>query len=279
MHSGKPLIPCISERITQHLNISRISGSLMAIPLPSQPIQFVRDSYSGGWATGNSDDSSLYDFSTPVTEDVWLYALWDSYPYTIHYDANGGTGTMPDQKVASDPSVNTATLKSNEFNYNGRVFTGWNTKRDGTGTAYKENTSYAKLNITAANQIITLYAQWTTAKVKTIDAVTVKCAYSACYPVLPNEVKIHLSDGSTVVENVDWNKDQLDAIIDKGQSGLHLGDVFYIDSTSIVGFLNQRIRAKIVASDTIAPVSPGVGHRRCQNKRHIVRYHVWHKRH
>lgn len=58
-------------------------------------------------------------------------------------------GTMPDQNVASDPSVNTATLKSNEFNYNGRVFTGWNTKRDGTGTAYKENTSYAKLNITA----------------------------------------------------------------------------------------------------------------------------------
>lgn len=211
-----------------------------------------------GWATGNSDDSPLYDFSTPVTEDVWLYALWDSYPYTIRYDANGGTGTMPDQKVASDPSVNTATLKSNEFNYNGRVFTGWNTKRDGTGTDYKENTSYAKLNITAANQIITLYAQWTTAKVKTIDAVTVKCAYSACYPVLPNEVKIHLSDGSTVVENVDWNKDQLDAIIDKGQSGLHLSSVFYIDSTSIVGFPNQRIRAKIVASDTTAPSLQGL---------------------
>ncbi|MFR4212411.1 MAG: InlB B-repeat-containing protein [Bifidobacterium catenulatum] len=211
-----------------------------------------------GWATGNSDDSPLYDFSTPVTEDVWLYALWDSYPYTIRYDANGGTGTMPDQKVASDPSVNTATLKSNEFNYNGRVFTGWNTKRDGTGTDYKENTSYAKLNITAANQIITLYAQWTTAKVKTIDAVTVKCAYSACYPVLPNEVKIHLSDGSTVMENVDWNKDQLDAIIDKGQSGLHLSSVFYIDSTSIVGFPNQRIRAKIVASDTTAPSLQGL---------------------
>lgn len=200
----------------------------------------------------------MYDFSTPVTEDVWLYALWDSYPYTIRYDANGGTGTMPDQKVASDPSVNTATLKSNEFNYNGRVFTGWNTKRDGTGTDYKENTSYAKLNITAANQIITLYAQWTTAKVKTIDAVTVKCAYSACYPVLPNEVKIHLSDGSTVMENVDWNKDQLDAIIDKGQSGLHLSSVFYIDSTSIVGFPNQRIRAKIVASDTTAPSLQGL---------------------
>lgn len=165
---------------------------------------------------------------------------------------------MPDQKVASDPSVNTATLKSNEFNYNGRVFTGWNTKRDGTGTDYKENTSYAKLNITAANQIITLYAQWTTAKVKTIDAVTVKCAYSACYPVLPNEVKIHLSDGSTVMENVDWNKDQLDAIIDKGQSGLHLSSVFYIDSTSIVGFPNQRIRAKIVASDTTAPSLQGL---------------------
>ncbi len=211
-----------------------------------------------GWATSNSDDSPLYDFSAPVTEDVWLYALWDSYPYTIRYDANGGTGTMPDQKVASDPSVNTATLKSNEFNYNGRVFTGWNTKRDGTGTAYKENTSYAELNITAANQIITLYAQWTTAKVKTIDAVTVKCNYSACYPVLPNEVKIHLSDGSTVEENVDWNKDQLDAIIDKGQSGLHLSDVFYIDSTSIVGFPNQRIRAKIVASDTTAPSLQGL---------------------
>lgn len=225
----------------------------------TQPTDPVRPGFTfRGWTTDNNGNSPLYDFSTPVTEDVWLYALWDSYPYTIHYDANGGTGTMPDQKVASDPNVDTATLKSNEFKYNGKVFTGWNTKRDGTGTAYMENAPYAELNATTTNQTITLYAQWTAAKVKTIDAVTVKCNYSECYPGLPDEVKIHLSDGSTIAENVDWNEDQLNAIFDKDKSDLHLGDVFYVDSTNIVGFPNQKIRAKIVASDITAPSLQGL---------------------
>lgn len=49
-----------------------------------------------GWTAGYSNDSPLYDFSTPVTRNLYLYAQWNSYPYVIHYDANGGTGSMPD---------------------------------------------------------------------------------------------------------------------------------------------------------------------------------------
>lgn len=225
----------------------------------TRPADPTRPGYAfRGWSTGYSDDSPLYDFSTPVTSDIWLNAQWDSYPYTIRYDANGGTGSMPDQKVASSPSNNTATLKPNEFKYNGKVFTGWNTKRDGSGTAYKDNTSYGEFGATNSDQVIILYAQWTDAAVKSIDAITTKCGYGKCYPSLPDEVTIHLINGKTITENVDWNQEQAAAIWNKDASELHLGDVFHVDSVSIVGFPNQKIRATVVVSDIAAPSLKGL---------------------
>ena len=225
----------------------------------TRPADPTRPGYAfRGWSTGYSNDSPLYDFSTPVTSDILLYAQWDSYPYTIRYDANGGTGSMPDQKVPSRPSSTAATLKPNEFKYNGKVFTGWNTKPDGSGTAYKDNTAYGEFSATNADQVITLYAQWTDAKVKYIDAITAKCSFDKCYPIFPDEVTIHLSNGKTVTEDVDWNQEQAEAIRNKDASELHLGDVFYVDSISIVGFPNQKIRATVVVSDIAAPSIKGL---------------------
>lgn len=225
----------------------------------TRPADPTRPGYAfRGWSTGYSNDSPLYDFSTPVTSDILLYAQWDSYPYTIRYDANGGTGSMPDQKVPSRPSSTAATLKPNEFKYNGKVFTGWNTKPDGSGTAYKDNTAYGEFSATNADQVITLYAQWTDAKVKSIDAITAKCSFDKCYPIFPDEVTIHLSNGKTVTEDVDWNQEQAEAIRNKDASELHLGDVFYVDSISIVGFPNQKIRATVVVSDIAAPSIKGL---------------------
>ena len=225
----------------------------------TRPADPTRPGYAfRGWSTGYSNDSPLYDFSTPVTSDILLYAQWDSYPYTIRYDANGGTGSMPDQKVPSRPSSTAATLKPNEFKYNGKVFTGWNTKPDGSGTAYKDNTAYGEFSATNTDQVITLYAQWTDAKVKSIDAITAKCSFDKCYPIFPDEVTIHLSNGKTVTEDVDWNQEQAEAIRNKDASELHLGDVFYVDSISIVGFPNQKIRATVVVSDIAAPSIKGL---------------------
>ena len=214
-----------------------------------------------GWTAGYSNDSPLYDFSTPVTRNLYLYAQWNSYPYVIHYDANGGTGSMPDQKVGSSSSSNEATLKQNEFKYSGRVFTGWNTKRDGTGTAYQDNALHGDFDVTGANQVITLYAQWTTAKAKSIevDKGTITCNdYFGCSAQLPSTVKVHLTDGNTVEAYVDWNRQQLSKVSDKKKGDIHVGDEFYIDSTNVVGFPGQKVRVKAVMNDTTPPVFNGV---------------------
>ena len=71
--------------------------------------------------------------------------------YTVTFDSNTGTGTMPAQIV----SYNVATpLNANTFTKTDYVFTGWNTNANGTGTAYAPGAS-----ITNLGDII-LYAQW-----------------------------------------------------------------------------------------------------------------------
>ena len=68
---------------------------------------------------------------------------------TLH--ANNGTGETAVQKV---PVGIETLLMGNPFTYLNYTFTGWNTKNDGTGTAYQD-----KANISASADM-TLYAQW-----------------------------------------------------------------------------------------------------------------------
>ncbi|MBQ2542738.1 MAG: InlB B-repeat-containing protein, partial [Bacteroidales bacterium] len=75
----------------------------------------------------------------------------DKITYTVVYNSNGGSGTMQPQVFAEDEEKN---LSSNAFvreNYN---FSGWNTLRDGSGTAYSDG---QKIRLVSD---ITLYAQW-----------------------------------------------------------------------------------------------------------------------
>ena len=75
--------------------------------------------------------------------------------YTIHFDANGGTGTMPDQKVFNIQTVN---LNSNTFTRTGFTYDGWNTSADGNGTDYADGASVT--NLAQPGSSITLYAKW-----------------------------------------------------------------------------------------------------------------------
>ena len=74
-------------------------------------------------------------------------------PITVSYNANGGTGTMATDTIAN--SGDDYTIKVNAFIRNGYTFNGWNTKADGTGTAYAPVAV-----IKEVKQSITLYAQW-----------------------------------------------------------------------------------------------------------------------
>lgn len=73
----------------------------------------------------------------------------------IRYDPNGGDGDA--FRKAGDPGTQATTPEAATFLRKGYVFAGWNTKADGTGTAYKAGAGIA---YPAEGQTLTLYAQW-----------------------------------------------------------------------------------------------------------------------
>ena len=75
----------------------------------------------------------------------------DVTTYTVTFDANGGEGTMDTQLFTEDYEK---ALSANKFTREGFSFAGWNTMRDGTGTAYADQ---QKIKVVAD---MTLYAQW-----------------------------------------------------------------------------------------------------------------------
>lgn len=83
-----------------------------------------------------------------VEGDHTFTAVWGN---TVAYNANGGKGTMDPQTVEEGAKV---TLASNAFARDGYTFAGWNTARDGSGTAYADGATVT------LNGDITLYAQW-----------------------------------------------------------------------------------------------------------------------
>ena len=107
-----------------------------------------------GWYTA-PNGGNKYDFNTPLTGNVTVYAKWTANGYTVKYDAGGGNGTMSDQKFTFDVPQN---LSPNAFTRDGYTFTGW--KRADTGDAYQDGQQVANLTSTP-NGIVTMIAQWT----------------------------------------------------------------------------------------------------------------------
>ena len=117
----------------------------------------TRTGYSfGGWYDDSSFSTAITSISTSATGKVTLYAKWTANTYTVVYNANGGSGSMSDQSFTYDGQQN---LSANTFTYPGKLFNGWNTAADGSGTSYSDGQSVP--NLTATNGArVTLYAQW-----------------------------------------------------------------------------------------------------------------------
>ena len=80
-----------------------------------------------GWYE-DSTFSKKFDFNTPITGNITLYAKWVENKYTLTFDANGGSGTMaPKADLTGE-----YTLPSNEFTApTGKQFKGWSLTADG----------------------------------------------------------------------------------------------------------------------------------------------------
>lgn len=78
--------------------------------------------------------------------------------FTVRFDGNGSDGATANEPFFGYVGTK-VTIPACKYKKKGYLFTGWNTKKDGSGTAYKAGTK-------TADTISVLYAQWKKAKYK-----------------------------------------------------------------------------------------------------------------
>lgn len=107
-----------------------------------------------GWYTA-PNGGNKYDFNTPLTNNVTVYAHWIGNGYTVRFTGNGATGgNTPDQAFQYNIGQN---LHRNGFTRDGYTFTGW--KRADNQQAYGDGQWVTNLT-TQPNGIVTMVAQW-----------------------------------------------------------------------------------------------------------------------
>lgn len=126
----------------------------------------ARDGYIYTWNTREDGKGTSYSMDSKLkglTKDglIKLYGTVTLRRYDVIYDVNGGRGSVTGQEdVAYNEHIRLR--RSPGLSKSGYVCTGWNTKPDGSGTAY-EFDQYVS-GLTKSSSII-LYAQWTEAAV------------------------------------------------------------------------------------------------------------------
>ena len=111
-----------------------------------------------GWYTSADNGLTLadteYNFSTPVTSDMTLYAKWTSIDYTASFDIMGGDPTTKPADQTSLKYGNLVKLPDPPIKEN-HTFMGWYTSDDGINLS----TSSYNFNTPITDNII-LYAKW-----------------------------------------------------------------------------------------------------------------------
>ena len=113
----------------------------------------VKDGTGVGYSGGNT---------FAVFENTVLYAVWTVDPtFSVTYDGNGNTdGAVPiDENNYLQDAAAAVMADANNLSQNGYPFAEWNTKADGTGTAYASGST-----LKIGDENITLYARWKTAE-------------------------------------------------------------------------------------------------------------------
>ena len=105
------------------------------------------------WNTKQNGTGTNYNPSQKYSSNagLTLYAQWNPNPYTVTYNANGGSGAPgPQTKYHGIDLVLTTDVPVRP----GYAFKSWNTKQDGSGTNFSAGGTYT------VNSAVILYAQW-----------------------------------------------------------------------------------------------------------------------
>lgn len=127
----------------------------------------IKNGYTfGGWAlsadvTDAADASYKPNSTYNIDEDIILYAVWIPWTHTVTFDANGGTGNVPEDFVKTtgvDVLVPESILSKD-----GCIFECWSTSNDDSiGIKYYAGDGYAGIQ---NGGIVKLYAVWDEKKV------------------------------------------------------------------------------------------------------------------
>lgn len=128
----------------------------------SSPAKTISGKSSDGtWGLSSENAAKTYTADELTTLGKTAGALNGTWyaqaagKYTIKFDPNGGSGSMANETMTVG---GTSALNANAFTRTGYTFKSWNTKADGTGTAYADKASVKDLGV--KDSTITLYAQW-----------------------------------------------------------------------------------------------------------------------
>lgn len=116
-----------------------------------------------GWDTSEDGATVVYTDGQSVTnlsdvngDVIDLYAVWEPNRYTIKYEPNGGTGTIPDQPMVYDtPGI---IDDGDDFSRPGYVLVGWSRTPNGM-VEFLPDSSITNLT-DKDGDVITLYAIW-----------------------------------------------------------------------------------------------------------------------
>jgi len=108
---------------------------------------------SGESTYGVNNDNSPQYYDSKVEKIQYGTSKWRriSSIYSVTYNPNGGNGDVEADTIGGDE---VAIVRDNLFTYDNRVFVGWNTQSDGSGTWYNPG------DTVDSNDNVTLYAQW-----------------------------------------------------------------------------------------------------------------------
>lgn len=156
---------------TLSYNVNTPAGSNAPVTPASRTVPYnTAAADKSGWAAGDTgkipgyrfdgwytapNGGNKYDFNTPLTNNVTVYAHWIGNGYTVRFTGNGATGgNTPDQAFQYNIGQN---LRRNGFVRDGYTFTGW--KRADNQQAYGDGQWVTNLT-TQPNGIVTMVAQW-----------------------------------------------------------------------------------------------------------------------
>ena len=133
-------------------DVEQVTGTSCALP-PEPVRQGAR--FAGWWTAPENGARVTSSSQVTATRPYTVYAHWTMNRYTVHFDANGGSG----EAEPFEMTVGTAAaLPECPFSRSAHAFAGWATEPDGE-VAYADGAEVQDL-AWANNAAVTLYAVW-----------------------------------------------------------------------------------------------------------------------